>query len=65
MPIGDVDPEEYFLHAEMDEMRRVFDLYDADGSGSVSAADYVCSNSKLERNFSDFITFLKFFLELF
>ena len=56
MPIGDVDPDEYFLYSEMDEMRRVFDLYDADGSGSVSAADYVCSNSKLERNFSDFRT---------
>ena len=56
MPIGDVDPEEYFLDSEMDEMKRVFDLYDVDGSGSVSAADYVCSNSKLKLNFSDFRT---------
>ena len=39
MPIGDVDPEEYFLETEMEEMKKVFKQYDADGSGAVGAAE--------------------------
>jgi Ca2+-binding EF-hand superfamily protein len=39
MPIGDVDPDEYFLQPEMEEMRKVFDQYDGDGSGSVTSTE--------------------------
>jgi Ca2+-binding EF-hand superfamily protein len=39
MPIGDVDPEEYFLAPEMEEMRKVFDQYEGDGSGSVTSTE--------------------------
>ena len=46
MPIGDVDPEEYFLKPEMDEMKKVFDQYDDDGSGAVSS-DRALSTAQL------------------
>ena len=39
MPIGDVDPEEYFMQTEMEEMKKVFNQYDVDGGGSISAAE--------------------------
>jgi Ca2+-binding EF-hand superfamily protein len=37
MPIGDVDIDEYFLKSEMDEMRKIFEQFDEDKSGSVDA----------------------------
>jgi Ca2+-binding EF-hand superfamily protein len=39
MPIGDVDPDEYFLKPELDEMKKVFSQYDADDSGSVNSSE--------------------------
>ena len=39
MPIGDVDPAEYMMQKEMDEMKSMFDRYDVDGGGAISAAE--------------------------
>lgn len=39
MTIGDVDPCEFYLDAELKEFRAIFDKYDTSGDGSVDAAE--------------------------
>jgi len=39
MTIGDVDPCEFYLDAELLEFRAIFDKYDTSGDGSVDAAE--------------------------
>jgi hypothetical protein len=38
MPIGDVDPEEYFIKGELAELQKVFEQFDENKSGAVSSA---------------------------
>jgi Ca2+-binding EF-hand superfamily protein len=39
MPIGDVDPDEYFVKGELEELRKVFEQFDENASGAVSSAE--------------------------
>jgi Ca2+-binding EF-hand superfamily protein len=39
MPIGDVDPEEYFVKGELAELQKVYEQFDENLSGAVSSAE--------------------------